>query len=72
MRTEVERVRTDASDYVTSGALELRWYTYEEFKELDDLRRSTTIVGYLPIHLVLLLAADVAKMMDGLRGRPIE
>lgn len=72
MRTEIEGSPIDARDYFASCALGVNWYKYEEFQELDDLRRSTTVVGYLPIHLVVLLAMDAAEMMDSLRGRLVE
>ena len=68
MRTKIEGSQIDARDYFTSCTLGVNWYKYEDFKELDDLRRSTTVVGYLPIHLLVLLAMDVAEMMDSLRG----
>ena len=63
MRTEVEGSQIDARDYFASCALGVHWYKYDEFKELDDLRSSTTVVGFLPIHLVVLLAIDAAEMM---------
>jgi hypothetical protein len=66
MRTEIEGSQIEARDYFTSCALAVDWHKYEDFKELDDLRRSTTVVGYLPIHLVVLLAIDAAEMMDSL------
>jgi len=73
MRTEIEGSQIDARDYFTSCALGVNWYKYEDFKELDDLRRSTTVVGttvvgYLPIHLLVLLALDAAEMMASLQG----
>jgi hypothetical protein len=68
MRTEIEGSQIDARDYFTSCALGVNWYKYEDFKELDDLRRSTTVVGYLPIHLLVLLAIDAAEMMASLQG----
>jgi len=72
MRTDIEGSPIDARDYFASCALGVNWYKYEEFKELEDLRRSTTVVGCLPIYLVILLAADAAEMMDSLRGRLVE
>ena len=68
MRTEIEGLRVDAHYYFASCALGVTWYKYEDLKELDDLRRSTTVVGYLPIHLLVLLAIDAAEMMASLRG----
>jgi hypothetical protein len=68
MRTEIEGSQIDARDYFASRALGVNWHKYEDFKELDDLRRSTTVVGYLPIHLLVLLAIDAAEMMASLRG----
>ncbi len=68
MKTEIRRSQIDARDYFASGELGVNWRKYEEFKELDDLCRSTTVVGYLPIHLVVLLAIDAAEMMDNYRN----
>jgi hypothetical protein len=68
MRPEIEGSQIAASDYFASCSLGVAWHTYENFKELDELRRSTTVIGYLPIHLVILLAIDVAEMMDSLLG----
>ena len=68
MRTEIEGSQIDARDYFTSCALGVNWHKYEDFKELDDLRRSTTVVGHLPVHLLVLLAIDAAEIMDNLRG----
>ena len=68
MRIEITGSQIDARDYFTSCALGVNWYKYEDLKELDDLRRSTTVVGYLPIQLVALLAIDVAEMMDSILG----
>jgi hypothetical protein len=67
MRMETEGSPINASDYFGTCALGVTWHTYEDFKELADLRRSTMVVGYLPIHLVVLLALDVAEMSDILR-----
>ncbi|MCG6918005.1 MAG: hypothetical protein LJE89_10705 [Deltaproteobacteria bacterium] len=68
MRAEIEGSQIDSRYYFASCALGVSWHKYDELQELDDLRRSTTVVGYLPIHLVVLLAMDVAEMMDSLRG----
>ena len=68
MRTKIEGSQIDASDYFASYASGVTWHTYENLKKLHELRRSTTVIGYLPIHLVILLAIDAAEMMNGLRG----
>ena len=68
MRTEIEGSQIDARDYFAYCALGVNWFKYEDFKELDDLRRSTTVVGHLPVHLLVLLAIDAAEIMDKLRG----
>ena len=68
MRAEIEGSQIEARDYFTSRALGVNWYKYEDFKELADLRRSTTVVGHLPVHLLVLLAIDAAEIMDNLRG----
>jgi len=52
----------EAGEYFTSLALGFRWYDYEDFKEISDLLRSTTVIGHLPIHLSVLLAMDKADM----------
>ena len=67
MRTEIEGSQIDARDYFTSCALGVNWYKYEDFRELEDLHRSTTVVGNLPIYLVVLLAIDAAEMTESLR-----
>lgn len=72
MRTRIEGSQIDARDYFASCALGVHWYKYDEFKELDDFRRSTTVVGYLPIHLVVLLAMDAAEMLGNLPERLLE
>jgi len=68
MRSEIEGLQVDARYYFVSCTLGVTWYKYEDLKELDDLRRSTTVVGYLPIHLVVLLAIDAAEMMASILG----
>jgi len=68
MRTETEGLQVDARYYFASCALGVTWYKYEDLRELDDLRSSTTVVGYLPIHLVVLLALDAAEMTDSILG----
>ena len=68
MKREIQGSPIDARDYFVCCALGVNWYKYEELKELDELRRSTTVVGYLPIHLVVLLAIDAAEMTDKFRG----
>ena len=67
MKRDFQASPLDAGDYFACCALGVNWHNYEELKELHELRRSTTVVGCLPIHLVVLLAIDVAEMMDGLR-----
>jgi hypothetical protein len=52
----------DAQYYFATRAKGLRWYSYDELKELMDLWQTTTVIGYLPIRLVMLLAADAAEM----------
>ena len=67
MKREFQGSPLDVCDYFACCTLGVNWCNYEELKELDELRRSTTVVGHLPIHLVVLLAIDVAEMMDDLR-----
>ena len=67
MKREFQGSPPDAVYYFACCALGVNRYTYEELKDPDELRRSTTVVGYLPIHLVVLVAIDLVEMMDGLR-----
>ena len=62
MRTELEVSAVDARYYFATRELGLSWYNYDDLKELMDLRKTTTAVGYLPIRLVMLLAADASEM----------
>ena len=62
MKPELEISPVDARYYFETRALGLRWYNYDELKELMDLRQTTTVIGYLPIRLVMLLAADATEM----------
>ena len=62
MKTELEISPVDARYYFETRAKGLRWYDYDDLKELMDLRRTTTVIGYLPIRLLMLLAADAAEM----------
>ena len=61
MKTELEVSGIDARYYFAARELGLSWYNYDDFKELSELRRSTTVIGPLPMRLVILLAADVAE-----------
>ena len=60
--TDFEVSTIEAGEYFISLALGFRWYDYEDFKEISDLLRSTTVIGHLPIHLLVLLAMDKADM----------
>jgi hypothetical protein len=60
--SDLEVSTIEAGEYFTSLALGFRWYDYEDFKEISDLRRSTTVIGHLPIHLLVLLAMDEADI----------
>jgi hypothetical protein len=62
MKTEIEVSPIDAWYYFATRAVGLRWYNYDDLKELVDLRHTTTVIGYLPMRLVVLLAADTAEM----------
>ena len=62
MKPELEISAIDARYYFETRAKGLRWYSYDDLKELMDLRQTTTVIGYLPIRLVMLLAADAAEM----------
>jgi hypothetical protein len=62
MRDNREPEAIDARVYFATLALALKWYNYEDLRKLSDLRRTTRAIGYLPIRLTLLLAADTAKM----------
>jgi len=52
----------ESSEYFASLALGLRWYSYDDLKVISDLRRATTVVGHLPIPLLVLPAADAADI----------
>ncbi len=56
MKTELEVSGIDAREQGLS------WYNYDDFKELSELRRSTTVIGPLPMRLVILLAGDAAEV----------
>ena len=62
MKPELEISPIDARYYFETRAKGLRWYNYDDLKELLDLRQTTTVIGYLPIRLIMLLAADAAEM----------
>jgi hypothetical protein len=62
MKPELEISPVDARYYFETRALGLRWYNYDQLKEVMDLRQTTTVIGYLPIRLVMLLVADAAEM----------
>ena len=40
----------------------LKWYNYEELKQVVDLRQTTTAIAHVPIRLAILLAEDAAEM----------
>lgn len=62
MKTELEVSAVDARYYFATQELGLRWYNYDDLKELSELRRSTTVIGHLPMRLVLLLAVDAPEV----------
>ena len=62
MKTELEVSGIDARYYFAARELGLSWYNYDDFKELSELRRSTTVIGPLPMRLVILLAGDAAEV----------
>jgi hypothetical protein len=62
MKTELEISAVDARYYFETRSIGLRWYNYDELKELINLRQTTTVIGYLPIRLVMLPASDAAEM----------
>lgn len=64
LETDLEVSAVDASEYFTSRALGLKWYSYDDLKEVADLQRATTVVGHLPITLLVLLAADAAEIKE--------
>ncbi len=61
MKPELEVSAVDVRYYFATRDLGLKWYNYDELKEISDLICTTTAVGYLPIHLVVLLATDAAE-----------
>ena len=62
MKTEYEVSAVDARYYFATRELGLSWYNYDDFKELSELRRTTTVIGHLPMRLVILLAGDAAEV----------
>jgi|GEM_PF-1155823 len=62
MKTELEVSAVDTRYYFATRELGLSWYSYDDFKELSELRRSTTVIGHLPMRLVILLAGDAAEV----------
>ena len=61
LESDLELATIEASEYFVSLALCVRWYSYDDLKEISDLRSSTTAIGHLPIRLLTLLAADVQE-----------
>ena len=45
MKREIQGSPIDDRDYFAGRALGVNCYKYEELTELDELRRSTTVVG---------------------------
>jgi hypothetical protein len=62
MIVELEVSPIDARYYFETRTMGLRWYNYDDLKELMYLRQTTAVIRYLPMRLVMLLAADVAEM----------
>ena len=60
MKPELEVSTVDARYYFATREVGLKWLSYEDLKELGELRRSTTAIGHLPMRLVMLLVADAA------------
>ncbi len=69
MKTELEVSSIDARYYFAARELGLSWYNYDDFKELSELRRSTTVIGPLPMRLVILLAGDAAEVRLAVQKR---
>lgn len=61
MKPELEVSTVEAEYYFATLEVGLKWLSYEDFKELSELRRSTTAIGHLPMRLIMLLAADAAE-----------
>jgi hypothetical protein len=62
MKPELEVSTVEAEYYFATREVGLKWLSYEDLKELGELRRSTTVIGHLPMRLVILLAADTAEV----------
>lgn len=62
LESALEVSTIEAGAYFASLSLGIRWYNYEDLKKISDLRRTTTVIGYLPIHLLVLLATDAADI----------
>ena len=61
---DLEISALEVDEYFFSLALGLKWHSYEDLKEISDLQCATTVVGHLPIRLLILLAADAADIKE--------
>ena len=62
MEDDIRVKLIDVKYYFATVGMGLKWYNYEEMKQIVDLRQATTAVTRVPIRLAILLAEDAAEM----------
>ncbi|MGD8370007.1 MAG: hypothetical protein PVG64_00880 [Syntrophobacterales bacterium] len=62
MKDDIRVNSIDAEVYFASIGMGLKWYSYEELKQVVDLRQTTTAIAHVPIELAILLAEDAVEM----------
>ena len=62
MKDDIRVESIDARAYFSSIEMGLKWYNYEELKQVVDLRQTTSSIAHVPIRLAILLAEDAAEM----------
>lgn len=62
MKDAIRVKSIDAQYYFATLGMGLKWYNYEELKQIVDLRQTTTAITHMPIRLATLLAEDAAEM----------
>lgn len=62
MKDAIKVESIDAQYYFATIGLGLKWYNYEELKQIVDLRLATTAITHVPSRLAILLAEDAAEM----------
>jgi hypothetical protein len=62
MKDDIGVKLIDAQYYFATIGMGLKWYNYDELKQIVDLRQATTAITHVPIRLAILLAEDAAEM----------